>query len=184
MMRSLAVLALLALTQFGAAAQVTLHFREGQRVDPQQVRQILSGDSPRTRSIRLLGDAPANGAAAAIVPADTAGPSALSLPVKFEFDSFAILPEARDQLDALAEGVKLLPPDRRLVIEGHTDAVGSEEYNRQLSQRRAAAVKHYLVQQHGIDPRRMRDIGVGERQPIDGLDPFAPDNRRVQFRGG
>lgn len=192
-MRSLAAVALMALMQGGAVAQITLpvteitlHYREGQRVDPQEVKQILSGGggAPRTRSIRLLGDAPAAAATATAAPSDAAGPRALSLPVKFEFDSFAILPQAREQLDALAEGIKLLPPEQRLVIEGHTDAVGSEDYNRQLSQRRAAAVKHYLVQQHGIDPRRMRDMGVGERQPIDGLDANAPDNRRVQFRGG
>jgi len=166
----------------GARADITVHYREGQRIDPQQVRQILSADAPargRTRSIRLLdGDA---AAATADAPAPA---SALSLPVQFEFDSTAILPEAREQLDAVAEGIKLLPPGRQVVIEGHTDATGSEDYNQQLSRRRAAAVKAYLAQRHGIAPQRLRELGLGERQPIDGLDPFAPDNRRVQFRGG
>lgn len=178
-----------------AHAQTTLHFREGQRIDPQQVRQILANDGDprgRTRSIRLL-DAPAADASAAAGPTDApavAAPgddrtaSVLSLPVQFEFDSATILPEAREQLDAIAEGIKLLPPGRRVVIEGHTDAAGSEDYNQQLSRRRAAAVKQYLVQRHGLEAQRMREIGLGERQPLDGADPFAPDNRRVQFRGG
>jgi outer membrane protein OmpA-like peptidoglycan-associated protein len=162
----------------------TLHYREGQRIDPQQVRQILSTDAPargRTRSIRLL-----DGDAGTTVPApeESTPPSALSAPIQFEFDSTAILPEARGQLDAIAEGIKLLPPGRQVVIEGHTDAVGSDDYNQQLSRRRAAAVKQYLAQRHGIAPQRLREMGLGERQPIDGLDPFAPDNRRVQFRGG
>ncbi|WP_284618007.1 OmpA family protein [Aquabacterium humicola] len=169
-----------------AHAQTTLHFREGQRIDPQQVRQILANDADkrgRTRSIRLL-DAPVADAPAVAAPGDDRAASVLSLPVQFEFDSATILPEAREQLDAIAEGIKLLPPGRRVVIEGHTDAAGSEDYNQQLSRRRAAAVKQYLVQRHGLEAQRMREIGLGERQPLDGADPFAPDNRRVQFRGG
>lgn len=161
----------------------TLHYREGQRIDPQQVHQILSAGTAargRTRSIRLLdGDAAAPSEAAA-----AAAPSALSAPVQFEFDSSLILPQAREQLDAIAEGIKLLPSGRAVVIEGHTDAAGSEDYNQQLSRRRAAAVKLYLAQHHGIALQRLRDIGVGERQPIEGLDPLAAENRRVQFRGG
>lgn len=160
-----------------------VHYREGQRIDPQQVRQILSSDAPargRTRSIRLLDD----DAAATPAQDEPASPSALSAPIQFEFDSTAILPEARGQLDAIAEGIKLLPPGRAVVIEGHTDAVGSEDYNQQLSRRRAAAVKQYLALRHGISPQRLREIGLGERQPIEGLDPLAPGNRRVQFRGG
>jgi outer membrane protein OmpA-like peptidoglycan-associated protein len=52
-----------------------------------------------------------------------------------------------------------------------------------LSQRRAAAVKQFLVTVHGIDEQRLRDAGVGKQDPIEGLSPFAPQNRRVQFRG-
>lgn len=162
----------------------TLHYREGQRIDPQQVRQILSADAPvrgRTRSIRLLdGDA----AALAADAATAAPPSALSAPVQFEFDSSVILPQAREQLDAIAASIRLLPAGRSVVIEGHTDATGSEDYNQQLSRRRAAAVKQYLSQRHGIAPQRLRDVGMGMSQPIEGLDPLAAENRRVQFRGG
>lgn len=187
--RRLAGLGLL-LWAAGATAQTTVHYREGQRVDPRDVQQILSAaPTPpaapaaqgRTRSIRLLADQP--------VPLATGGASvepasALSLPVHFEFDSAAILPSAREQLDALADGIKLLPPARRIIIEGHTDASGTEQYNEQLSQRRAEAVKRYLVQNHGLDARRMQATGLGKRQPIVGLDPEAADQRRVQFRGG
>lgn len=174
MKRALALFGLAALVSLGAAAQTTLHFREGQRVDPQEVREILEQGGGTTRSIRVLGDEPA------AQPA----PAALSLPVQFEFDSATILPSARGQLDALAEGIRLLPPGRRVVIEGHTDATGSDDYNQSLSQRRALAVKQYLVQTHGIEARRLQEVGVGKRRPIDGADPFAAENRRVQFRGG
>jgi outer membrane protein OmpA-like peptidoglycan-associated protein len=183
MIRALALSGLATLLCAHAGAQTVLHFREGQRVEPQEVRRILDSVERRegmTRSIRLLSDRP-GAPAPATAPAP---PSALSLPVQFDFDSATILPAARDQLDALAEGIKLLPQSRRVVIEGHTDAIGSDEYNNGLSQRRAAAVKLYLVRQHGIDPRRLQDTGRGEREPIGGADPYAPENRRVQFRGG
>lgn len=180
MIRALVLSGLTTLLSVGAAAQTVLHYREGQRVEPRDVKQILDNDggAGRTRSIRMLADpaAPAGGAAASA--------SALSLPVQFEFDSATILPSARGQLDALAKGIKLLPPQRTVVIEGHTDASGPDGYNQQLSQRRATAVKHYLVQTHGIDARRLQDAGLGKRQPITGSDPYSAENRRVQFRGG
>jgi OOP family OmpA-OmpF porin len=182
--RGVAGLGLLLLAA-AAAAQTTVHYREGQRVDPRDVQQILSAPPAapqgRTRSIRLLADEPVALAAEA---ASAEPASALSLPVHFEFDSAAILPAAREQLDALADGIKLLPPSRRIVIEGHTDASGSEQYNDQLSLRRAEAVKRYLVQHHGLEARRMQATGLGERHPIAGLEPEAADQRRVQFRGG
>jgi outer membrane protein OmpA-like peptidoglycan-associated protein len=104
--------------------------------------------------------------------------------VQFEFDSADILPAARDQLEALAAGIRRLPQDRSVVIEGHTDAVGSADYNLHLSRRRAAAVKAYLVESCGIEALRLRTVGFGEVRPIEGSDPMGPRNRRVEFRGG
>lgn len=150
-----------------AAAQTVVHYRAGQSVDPQQVAEILS--TRKTRSLKLL--------------AEPNPAQALSLPVQFSFDSSRIEPSARPQLDALAEGIKLLPPNQKVVIEGHTDAIGTETYNLQLSQRRAAAVKSYLVSMHGIPADRLKDIGYGLKRPVDGADPVAPENRRVQFHG-
>jgi outer membrane protein OmpA-like peptidoglycan-associated protein len=188
MIRTLVLSSVIAFASLGAVAQTTLHYREGQRVEPRDVMQILNNvdDAPtRTRSIRMLQDeAPATAAAPGAPAADgAASPSALSLPVQFEFDSTTISAAARTQLDALAEGIKLLPPQRIVLIEGHTDASGSDEYNKALSVRRAAMVKRYLVQTHGIEARRLRDAGFGKRRPIAGIDPYAPENRRVQFRG-
>jgi len=183
MIRHAALSFLLALVAVGASAQTTLYYREGQRVEPQDVKRILDNVAPagatRSRSIRVLGDS-----AAAPQAAETVAPGALSLPVQFDFDSASISSSAREQLDALAEGIKLLPPERLVVIEGHTDARGTDEYNHQLSMRRAAAVKQYLVEEHGIAAARLRDTGVGKRQPVPDADPFAAVNRRVQFRGG
>jgi outer membrane protein OmpA-like peptidoglycan-associated protein len=183
MLRSLAVFAFALGLSHAALADVTVHYREGQRVDPTEVRRILEQDaatSQRTRSIRLL---PVATEAASPAPVEPEAPSALSLPVRFDFDSATILPAAREQLDALAEGIKMLPPERSVVIEGHTDGTGTAEYNEQLSRRRAAAVKQYLVARHGIDAQRLHDEGFGKRHPIEGTSPNAPENRRVQFRG-
>ena len=70
-----------------------------------------------------------------------------------------------------------------MLIEGHTDAVGSELYNESLSQRRAQSVRRYLVTMHGIDASRLEAVGLGEHSPLPGHGPLAGENRRVQFRG-
>ena len=76
----------------------------------------------------------------------------------------------------------MLPAGRAVVIEGHTDVLGSGIYNRHLSQRRATAVRSYLVLQ-GIDADRLRAVGFGEQHTLPGRDGTASENRRVQFRG-
>ena len=176
MIAKLTVLGFAAFISFSALAQNTVHYREGQRVDPKEVAKILSATPVKTRSIRMLDQ---GGAA----PPSQDGPS-LSIPVRFGFDSAEIADSARPQLDALAAGIKLLPPGQTVVVEGHTDGVGSDDYNKQLSQRRAAAVKQYLVRVHGIEEQRLKEVGLGEQRPIEGADPNAAQNRRVQFRGG
>lgn len=153
------------------AAEDIKVYRADERVDPADVAAVL-GAPIKYRSIRLLDD-----------NVVVAPPKALSLPVQFSFDSADILPSARAQLDALAEGVRQLPKDRVVAIEGHTDARGSDEYNERLSMRRAQSVKRYLVSQHGIEPERLRAVGMGEYENLPGRDPNASENRRVQFRG-
>jgi outer membrane protein OmpA-like peptidoglycan-associated protein len=66
------------------------------------------------------------------------------------------------------------------LIEGHTDAVGSDAYNLDLSKRRAVAVALYLVNQMGISPDRLAVAGKGKTEPLTD-DPYDAANRRVQF---
>lgn len=179
MFRTLSTLSLVtALLSSPAWAGEVVHYREGQRVNPVDVAAILGGTPAgriKTRSIRMLDDAP---------PSPVEPPAqALSLQVRFNFDSADIAPAARPQLDALADGIKMLPPDRSVLVEGHTDTIGSDEYNLMLSQRRAQAVKRYLAIEHSIDPARLHTVGFGEDRTIAGVDPKSPENRRVQFRG-
>lgn len=172
-------------------------YRTDETPDPREVARILGSPSPgidarepedqppRTRGFKL-----AIPAAPSVRPKpqssgaspSAAQPAAIALPIHFDFDSADLLPAARRQLDALAQGISLLDVDRRVVIEGHTDGVGSDEYNLELSRRRALAVKKYLVSVHGIDEARLQTLGLGKTRPL--FDKNAPANRRVQFHGG
>lgn len=103
--------------------------------------------------------------------------------IQFEFDSTAVLAESIPLLDSVGEMMTL--PEiagRSVIIEGHTDARGTEPYNDELSRRRAAAIKQYLTNSFGIESARFVTTGKGESQPHDRADPHAPVNRRVVFR--
>ena len=182
---SIAAMLLSACALVAQAGEVKV-YRGTDAVDPDEVARILG--PVKMRSLRLLDDAPAGSAAttpaaAAMAAAAAAAPSALSLPVPFAFDSADILPSAKAQLDSIAAGIRMLPTTQKVVIEGHTDAVGTEQYNEQLSQRRAQSVRRHLVSMHGIDAARLEAIGKGMTAPLPGLTPMAGENRRVQFRG-
>ena len=206
MARPLLATLLLALFTTSASAQDVRLYRASEAVDPQDVARILNPSTPaepviKMRSIRLLDDASGANVApgqqlaqvaysTSDAPSGSAGsahtkssPSSLALPVQFAFDSADILPSARAQLDALAAGIKLLPATKTVVIEGHTDASGSEQYNEQLSLKRAYSVKRYLVASQGIAPERLIPAGMGKSATLRGHDPYAPENRRVQFHG-
>ncbi len=67
------------------------------------------------------------------------------------------------------------------LINGHTDAKGSAEYNQDLSEWRAEAVKHLLVQQFGLPPTTLIAVGYGKTQLKNAAYPFAGEKRRVQI---
>ena len=73
-------------------------------------------------------------------------------------------------------------PDLRVSVEGHTDAMGSDAYNQALSERRAQAVKRYLVSA-GVDASRLETMGYGESQPVASNDTEdgRAMNRRVEL---
>ena len=107
---------------------------------------------------------------------------AIDLTVPFGVDSAKIGPRAKVQLDVL--GRALLRKElegMRFRIAGHTDASGPAAYNRNLSRRRAQAVRDYLVGRHGIDPARLDPVGYGEERLKDPFAPKSPVNRRVEI---
>ena len=105
----------------------------------------------------------------------------IDMRVHFEFDSDTLTAEAHEALDELAEAIKSsVLADYRFRLEGHTDAKGSDAYNQDLSDRRAASVSRYLTGAHGIDAGRLESIGYGESQLAVPEDPESGLNRRVR----
>lgn len=101
--------------------------------------------------------------------------------IPFGFNSTAIPGTSNHQLDSIAEGIKLSGANTKVLIEGHTDAVGSDRYNVTLSHNRADAVRRYLVAKHQIPAANLKSVGLGKSTPLNLRDPFAAENRRVEF---
>ena len=178
-------------------------YRQGERPDPATIARALQGPAVpavagkvRMRGLKLSSDevqevrvvADANVAASNAVatvsaapPVQTAAaepePSGVALQVQFGYNSAEILPEMIAPLDAVADGIKMAGGSLRVVIEGHTDAHGASDYNVQLSRRRAAAVKQFLVARHGIPrgfPRGARPRQVRAADPRQSVRPGKP----------
>jgi outer membrane protein OmpA-like peptidoglycan-associated protein len=101
--------------------------------------------------------------------------------VLFDFGKFSLRPETREKL-AKISGIVLAHPGLRLDVEGHTDAIGSEEFNQKLSENRAAAVREYLLAQ-GLNSDSVTARGLGKTHPIAPNDTNAnrQKNRRVEM---
>lgn len=85
--------------------------------------------------------------------------------VRFEFDRARVQDSYKQLLDSITVALQKYP-DHVLLIKGHADYIGSEEYNQALSERRAQAVKEYLIQQGVQNPDRLVTKGYGETQPL------------------
>jgi peptidoglycan-associated lipoprotein len=107
--------------------------------------------------------------------------AALTATVHFDYDQSDLRPEDRAILDAKVP-ILQANPGVTIQIQGHTDERGSDEYNLALGQRRAAAVKRYLMD-HGISDSRLQTITYGEERPVaQGHDEAAyAQNRRAEF---
>jgi outer membrane protein OmpA-like peptidoglycan-associated protein len=101
--------------------------------------------------------------------------------VLFESAKYGLRPAARERLAKIA-GILLAYPDLHLEIEGYTDSIGSDAYNQNLSEKRAAAVQEYLVQQ-GIPASSIAARGLGKLQPVaDNVTSSGrQQNRRVEL---
>lgn len=102
--------------------------------------------------------------------------------IYFDFNLDSIKPESKPALEQIAATVRAVP-GRRIVIEGHTDDVGSEAYNDDLSARRAQAVRAALADEPGVDVSKVTTRGFGERKPIESNQTIAgrARNRRVEL---
>lgn len=112
----------------------------------------------------------------------------LSDNILFEFDKYHVRAAAKPTLEKVNQVLTHFK-DARILIDGHTDSKGTDEYNIELSQKRAAAVQYYFVNNFQAEPTRIQTQGLGKSQPIapntnsDGSDnPQGREkNRRVEF---
>jgi outer membrane protein OmpA-like peptidoglycan-associated protein len=101
--------------------------------------------------------------------------------VLFDTGKYTLKPGAREKLAKIG-GIILAHPGLRLAVEGHTDSVGGDEYNQQLSEQRAAAVRGYLVSQ-GVTPDAITAVGFGKSRPVTDNSTAVgrQQNRRVEL---
>jgi OOP family OmpA-OmpF porin len=113
-------------------------------------------------------------------PLPVAQVASIKLKVNFGFDSDKVEEQYFSDLGELATFLKRFE-DVYVEIEGHTDSVGPEDYNKGLSQRRAQAVVDLLVNEHGIAANRLTPVGFGESKPVASNDTEEgrAQNRRV-----
>ncbi|MEH6617317.1 MAG: OmpA family protein [Porticoccus sp.] len=104
----------------------------------------------------------------------------VKLNVEFEFDKADVRAIYGDELEAIANAMKV-HEDITLELEGHTDSLGKEDYNQDLSQRRVDAVKAKISEDYGIDVSRITTTGYGESRPVadNDTDEGRARNRRV-----
>jgi outer membrane protein OmpA-like peptidoglycan-associated protein len=105
----------------------------------------------------------------------------IDLDIQFDYNSADI---SKASMPAVQElGKALSNANLRgstFVVAGHTDAVGGESYNQDLSERRADSIKRYLTEKYGINGTDLVTVGYGKNQPKDASAPMDPINRRVQ----
>ncbi|MCI0599935.1 MAG: OmpA family protein [Beijerinckiaceae bacterium] len=105
----------------------------------------------------------------------------IDIDINFEYNSAKIgsagLSAAKDVGKALSSASL---QGSTFVVEGHTDARGSNKFNQRLSEQRADAVKRFLVEEYGIPAANLLTVGHGETKLKDNASPFAAENRRVR----
>jgi outer membrane protein OmpA-like peptidoglycan-associated protein len=136
---------------------------------------------------QVVGPPPAQVAPTPVAPAPVAqvpasapaaSEPAVGFRIRFDFNSAELPPSAYSMIDRIAELMRE-SSDLKLRVEGHTDAVGSADYNMSLSERRALSVVRYLTA-HGVPAARLMPVGKGMEEPVVS-NPYDAANRRVQF---
>ena len=150
-----------------ASAGSRLASEVGKRRDAEQAAQKALADLAQMASVRA-----------------EAGRTVITLSgeVLFTSGEATLLPAAKTRLDVVATALGSPGADKRIVVFGHTDAHGKSAFNQALSQRRADAVREYLVSA-GIEPGSIQAVGKGELEPIanNGSAEGRANNRRVEI---
>jgi outer membrane protein OmpA-like peptidoglycan-associated protein len=108
--------------------------------------------------------------------------SALSMEIVFDHNSAKLTDTAKEQLAPLGEALASEDlKEQSFIVEGHTDAVGGQAYNKTLSEQRAASVKDFLVSNFKVQSDHIEIIGKGKEGLLDPKNPDSEVNRRVRF---
>ena len=137
--------------------------RVGERANPPPPGPVATEAAPAPAPAPVAAPAPAPKPAPAPQP-PAASKVTYASDVQFDFDKSNIKSEAQAKLDDLAAKVKGINLEVVIAV-GHTDSVGTDEYNQKLSVRRAESVRAYLVSK-GIEKNRIYTEGKGEKQPV------------------
>jgi len=154
-------------------------------VDPSGSREVCPRSTTQY-TIAAIGEGGSRKASTTVAVTSPPGaPKAidrLTLHVNFDFDKSTIRNAAAAELQRAVDFVKKYP-GYKVSIEGHTDSIGTDKYNRALSERRAAAVKAYLLKQGVVDSQRIKSVGYGESKPIadNSTEKGRFENRRVEI---
>jgi outer membrane protein OmpA-like peptidoglycan-associated protein len=141
-----------------------------------KAREISFVDSLRNRKTRSL----SLGEREEIAEIASTKPK-IDLEIQFDYNSAEISKSSTQAVQEL--GKALSDPSLKgstFVVAGHTDAIGGDAFNQDLSERRADTIKRYLVQNYGIAGRDLVTVGYGKTRLKDAQDPTDPINRRVQ----
>jgi outer membrane protein OmpA-like peptidoglycan-associated protein len=105
----------------------------------------------------------------------------IDLEIHFDYNSADISNGSTQAVQELGKALSDASlKDSTFVVAGHTDAIGGEAYNQDLSERRADTIKRYLVEKYGIVGANLVTVGYGKTKPKDPNAPMDPANRRVQ----
>ncbi|MDR3534961.1 MAG: OmpA family protein [Acetobacteraceae bacterium] len=138
------------------------------------------GIIPAQPTTPRVASAPAAASAATPCPA---GSGVCALNIEFETGSASLTTDAQTTLDNLGKALASLQGSGfRFRVEGHTDTVGADAYNRTLSEERADTVTAYLAEHYAIDRGHLQPIGMGKDHPLVQTPDQTPEprNRRVQ----
>ena len=105
----------------------------------------------------------------------------IDLEIRFDYNSAAIRKSSMPAVQELGKALSNASlKGSTFVVAGHTDAIGSEAFNQDLSERRADTIKKYLTEKYGLNGSDLVTVGYGKTQPKDPNAPMDPINRRVQ----
>jgi outer membrane protein OmpA-like peptidoglycan-associated protein len=140
-----------------AAAAAAAAEQQRQQAEREKQEAVQQKEAMRARLLAQLNQV--------LQTRDSARGLIVSMPdVLFDFNKYTLKPEARERL-AKISGIVLAYPDLKLDIEGHTDSIGTDEYNQTLSEKRAEAVRGYLISS-GVTPDHVSATGLGKANPV------------------